>query len=205
MDQLEPRANCSCPHRPRRGTRGADCRAPAAAVPPAAASALSPREHRWLEVLLVLGAIALFFIVLGQLASVWALFSDLILIFFFAWLLGFILEPIASRLARHMPRVLAVTIAYGAVAIVAFGLVVAAASALFASTTEFLKNLDQFQEDLVALIQPISDWLRSLGFDQVNISTQIGSILSTLATGPDLPPGRCRTWLSRDVRVIGNL
>ena len=73
---------------------------PAAREPGPSTSALSPREHRWLEVVLVLGAIALLFIVLGQLAGVWALFSDLILIFFFAWLLGFILEPIAARLAR---------------------------------------------------------------------------------------------------------
>jgi predicted PurR-regulated permease PerM len=169
MDYLEPRPELQLPA-PTASRSGAPiAMPPAAAAPQPAASALSPREHRWLEVVLVLGAVALMFVVLGQLASVWALFSDLILIFFFAWLLGFILEPIAARLARFMPRVLAVTIAYGAVAIVAFGLVVAAASALFASTTEFLKNLDQFQADLVAAIQPISDWLRSLGFDQVNI------------------------------------
>jgi predicted PurR-regulated permease PerM len=174
------------------------------AVPPAA-PLLSPRERRWLEVVLVLGAIALFFVVLGQLASVWALFSDLILIFFFAWLLGFILEPIAARLARHMPRVLAVTIAYGTVAIVAFGLVVAAASALFASTTEFLKNLDQFQKDLVALVQPISDWLRSIGYDQVNISTQVGSILSTLAAQAQTFLGPLQELAVASVGYIGNL
>ena len=169
----EPRPELQPPARPHASGRRT-AMPPAAAAPQPAASALSPREHRWLTIVLVLGAIALFFVVLDQLASVWALFSDLILTFFFAWLLGFILEPIAAWLARFMPRVLAVTIAYGSVALVAFGLVVVAASALFASITDFLKNLDQFQQDLVALIQPISDWLRSLGFDQVNLSTQVG-------------------------------
>jgi predicted PurR-regulated permease PerM len=178
---------------------------PPAPQPAPAASLLSPRERRWLEAVLVLGAVALFFVVLGQLASVWAVFSDLILIFFFAWLLGFILEPIAARLARFMPRVLAVTIAYGAVAIVAFGLVVAAASALFASTTQFLTNLDQFQKDLVALIQPVSDWLRSIGFDQVNVSTQVGSILSTLATQAQTFLGPLQEMAVASVGFIGNL
>jgi predicted PurR-regulated permease PerM len=219
MDQLEPRPD---PQSPRSSVSAASATStpvvtsgPAAPTTPAAPSApaaqppaaplLSSRERRWLEAVLVLGAVALFFVVLGQLAAVWALFSDLILIFFFAWLLGFILEPIAGWLARFVPRVIAVTIAYGAVAIVAFGLVVGAASALFASTTQFLANLPQFQEDLVALIQPVSDWLRSLGFDQVNITTQVGSILSTLATQAQGYLGPLQQVAVASVGVIGNL
>jgi predicted PurR-regulated permease PerM len=126
---------------------------------------LTPRDQRLLTILLTLGSIALFFVVLNQVAAVWTVFSDLILIFFFAWLLGFILEPIASWLARFMPRVIAVTIAYGSVALAAFGLVVVAASALFASISVFLAILVQFQLALFALILPISDWLASNGFD----------------------------------------
>ena len=178
---------------------------PASQPTPAVAPVLSPRERRWVEIVLVLGSIALLFVVLGQLAGVWALFSDLILTFFFAWLLGFILEPIAAWLSRFMPRVIAVTIAYGAVAVAAFGLVVAAASALFTSTTEFLKNLPQFQQDLVALIQPISDWLRTLGFDQVNVSTQIGTILSTLATQAQNLLGPLQDVAVASVGFVGNL
>jgi len=193
MDHLEPRPELQMPV------------PPAATAPQPPVPALSPREHRWLEVVLILGAIALFFIVLGQLAGVWALFSDLILIFFFAWLLGFILEPIAARLAHFMPRIIAVTIAYGAVAVVAFGLVVVAASALLASTTEFLKNLDQFQQDLVALIEPISNWLRSLGFDQLDISTQISSILTSLATQAQTFLGPLQDVAVASVGFIGNL
>ncbi|MCU0484068.1 MAG: hypothetical protein MUC54_07365, partial [Chloroflexi bacterium] len=83
---------------------------------------LSSRDRRWLTILLTLGSTALFFIVLDQLAGVWAVFSDLIMIFFFAWLLGFVLEPVAGWLARWMPRFLAVAVAYGAVAVAAFAL-----------------------------------------------------------------------------------
>jgi predicted PurR-regulated permease PerM len=208
MDHLEPRPEPQPPQSPAAPTSPAVLGAPPAARPgdpQPAAPILSPRERRWLEVVLVLGSIALFFVVVGQLASAWTLFSDLILTFFFAWLLGFILEPIAAWLARFVPRVIAVTIAYGAVAIAAFGLVVVAASALFASTTEFLKNLPQFQQDLVALMQPVGDWLRSLGFDQVNISTQIGSILSTLATQAQNLLGPLQDVAVASVGFIGNL
>ena len=208
MDHLEPRPEPQPPQSRAAPSSPVGLGAPAAGqptAPQALAAILSPRERRWLEIVLLLGSIALFFVVLGQLAGVWAVFSDLILTFFFAWLLGFILEPIAAWLARFMPRVLAVTIAYGAVAVAAFGLVVVAASALFASTTEFLKNMPQFQQDLVALMRPIGDWLRSLGFDQVNVSTQIGAILSTLATQAQDLLGPLQDVAVASAGFVGNL
>lgn len=202
MDHLEPRPEPNPPQTPAAPGAAPGAQPP---VPSAVAPVLSPRERRWLEVVLVLGSIALFFVVLGQLAGIWLLFSDLILVFFFAWLLGFVLEPIAAWLARFVPRVIAVTIAYGTVAIAAFGLVVVAASALFASTTDFLQNLPQFQQDLEALVQPIGDWLRSLGFDQVNVSTQVGTILSTLATQAQNLLGPLQDMAVASVGFIGNL
>jgi predicted PurR-regulated permease PerM len=184
--------------------------APASALPapaptPTPATLVSARERRWLEILLVLGCIALFFVVLGQLAGVWAVFGDLILIFFFAWLLGFILEPIAAWLARFVPRVIAVTIAYGAVAFAAFGLIVVAASALFASISDFLRNLPQFQQDLIALIRPISDWLTSLGFDRVNLSAQVESLLTSLATQAQGLLGPLQDVAVASVGFVGNV
>jgi predicted PurR-regulated permease PerM len=185
---------------------------PAAPQPPASqapgpppAVFLTARERRWLTVLLVLGSIALFFVVLEQLARVWTVFSDLVLIFFFAWLLGFILEPVAAWLARHVPRVLAVTIAYGSVALVAFGLVVVVASALFASISDFLANLDQFQQDLLALVKPISDWLVSLGLDQVDLTSQVQTILTTLAGGAQDLLGPLQDVAVASVGFVGNI
>ena len=166
---------------------------------------LAPRERRWLTILMALGSIALFFVVVGQLATVWALFSDLILIFFFAWLLGFVLEPIAATLARFMPRVIAVTIAYGAVASAAFGLVVVAASALFSSISDFLRNLPEFQQDLIALVQPISDWFVSFGFDRVDLSRQIETLLGSLATQAQDLLGPLQDVAVASVGVVGNV
>ncbi len=175
------------------------------ASPTAAAAVLSPRERRWLELLLILGCIALFFVVLGQLAGVWAVFSDLILTFFFAWLLGFILEPIAAWLTRFMPRVLAVTIAYGAVAIAAFGLVVVAASALFTSISDFLNNLPQFQKDLIALIRPISDQVTALGFDRIDLSAQVETLLGSLAAQAQNLLGPLQDVAVASVGFVGNV
>ena len=182
---------------------------PAALVPAPTTSdlqyLLTPRNRRLLTLLLVLGSIALFFVVLGQIASMWAVFGDLVLTFFFAWLLGFVLEPIAAWMARFMPRVVAVTIAYGSVAIAAFGLVLLAASALITSTTEFIKNLASFQRDLVALLQPVIDWLRTLGFDQVDVSAQIDTILQALATQAQDLLGPLQEIAVASVGVVGNL
>ena len=202
MDHLEPRPEPQPLPAPAPVAPAAQAQAPTAQAP---VPVLSARERRWLEIVLALSSIALFFVVLGQLAGVWAVFSDLILIFFFAWLLGFVLEPIAGWLARFMPRVIAVAIAYGAVAIAAFGLIVVAASALLASTTDFLKNLPQFQQDLVALIQPISDWLRSLGFDQVNVAAQVETLLGSLAAQAQNLLGPLQDVAVASIGFVGNV
>lgn len=155
----------------------------AAAAPPAAVGmpSLTPTERRLVGILLVLGAIALFFVVLNQLAAVWSSYSDLFLIFFFAWLLGFILEPLVARLERFAPRAAAVILVYGAIAVASFGLVVGAASALISSISQFLTTLPSFQRDLLALVRPLSTWLSSLGLDKVDLTTQVESLLGTLA------------------------
>src|SRR5260221_7429891 len=64
---------------------------------------LTPRERRWFDAVLVLGAIVLGFITLGFVGAVLAFFSNLILVFFLAWLLAFILSPIVSRLRTTIP------------------------------------------------------------------------------------------------------
>lgn len=198
MDHLEPRPE----PQPSPVAPAAQAQAPTTQAP---LPVLSARERRWLEIVLALGTIALFFVVLGQLAGVWAVFSDLILTFFFAWLLGFVLEPIAGWLARFMPRVIAVAIAYGAVAIAAFGLIVVAASALLVSITDFLGNLPQFQQDLVALIQPISNWLRSLGFDQVNVAAQVETLLGSLAAQAQNLLGPLQDVAVASIGFVGNV
>src|SRR5512136_419049 len=76
---------------------------------------LTEREHRWLIALLILGTVAVAFVVMYFVTALLAYFNDVIMIFFLAWLLAFILSPIANGLVRlfpHLPRALAVVIVY---------------------------------------------------------------------------------------------
>ena len=75
---------------------------------------LTPRERRWLDVVLFLAAVTLAFVVLGYLGEPPAAFGDLILVFFLAWLLAFILSPVVARVASipFLSRQGAVVIVY---------------------------------------------------------------------------------------------
>ena len=64
---------------------------------------LTPRERRWFDAALVLATIVLAFVALGFVGAVLTFFSDLILVFFLAWLLAFIISPIVSRLRTTIP------------------------------------------------------------------------------------------------------
>ena len=68
---------------------------------------LTPRERRWFDAILVLAAVALGFVVLGFVGVVFAVFSDLIFVFFLAWLLAFMLSPLVSRLRVEAAAALA--------------------------------------------------------------------------------------------------
>ena len=65
---------------------------------------LTQRRRRWLDWLLVLGTIALGFIVIGFLGNVFFYFGDILLVFFLAWLLAFILSPLVGLLDRTRSR-----------------------------------------------------------------------------------------------------
>ena len=75
----------------------------------------TPQQRRWLDALLILATVAVGFIVLGYLGTIFFSFGDIILIFFLAWLLAFILTPIVSALTRFVPflsRIGAVIVVY---------------------------------------------------------------------------------------------
>lgn len=143
------------------------------------------RERRLVGALLTLGVISLFFIVVEQVASVFFFFGDILLTFFLAWLLAFIISPvvtwISSRIPR-LPRALATIIVYTLVVTVLLTLLVFVAGALATSISEFLDSIPQIKENLPAILAPWQAWLTSLGLYQVNLIVQVESILSNLDT-----------------------
>ncbi|MEW5990702.1 MAG: AI-2E family transporter [Chloroflexota bacterium] len=135
---------------------------------------LTPRERRWLDAILFLAAVALVFVVLGYLANLLAAFGDLILVFFLAWLLAFILTPIVSRVATipFLSRTGAVFIVY----ILLFGgmvlLAVAVAGALASSVTDFITSVPSLRVDLPRIVAPWQERLDGLGFTDIDLAEQ---------------------------------
>jgi hypothetical protein len=65
---------------------------------------LSQRQRRLLDAFLLLGTIALAFLVIGLLDNAFRAFQDIIILFFLAWLMSFALLPIINLVAKVMPR-----------------------------------------------------------------------------------------------------
>jgi predicted PurR-regulated permease PerM len=145
---------------------------------------LTDRQQRWLTAALVLGTIVLAMVAIEQAASVFFAFGDIILVFFLAWLLAFILSPVVAGLTRVvpvLPRIGAVVLVYitlvGAIVLI----VVLIANALAQSITSFVAGVPSLRDNLPTLLAPWQDWLKSLGFDQVNLVVQAQSFLDNLA------------------------
>jgi len=143
---------------------------------------LTPRERRWLDLILFLTTVALVFVVLGYLANLLAAFGDLILVFFLAWLLAFILTPLVARVATvpYLSRTGAVFIVY----LVLFGalvvLVVAVAGALATSVQNFIASVPSLRQDLPSILAPWQERVNGLGFTDIDLAAQAQTFLDNL-------------------------
>ena len=145
-------------------------------------SGLTPRERRWLDVVLFLAAVALTFVVLGYLANLLAAFGDLILVFFLAWLLAFILTPLVVRLAAlpFLSRGGAVFIVYILLFSGLVTLAVFIAGALTSSIADFISNVPKLRNDLPNIVFPWQERLHRIGFD-IDLAAQATAFLDNLS------------------------
>ncbi|MFL5680147.1 MAG: AI-2E family transporter [Chloroflexota bacterium] len=169
---------------------------------------LSPRQRRWLDALLVLSTIAVAFIVIGFLADVFFFFGDVILIFFLAWLLAFILSPIAGRLSDTvpvLPRVGAVIVVYmfliGAMILV----IVLAAGAMARSVTDFIVSVPDLSNRLPETVGPWQERLNSLGLSQIDLQTQASTFLGNLNRYAEQLSGPLQQIAVASLGAIGNM
>jgi len=144
---------------------------------------MTRRERRWFDAILVLGALALGFIVLGYVADIFAEFGDLIMIFFLAWLLAFMLSPIVNRVGKipFMTRTGAILLVYFALlgSLVVVSVVVAAA--MVDSIGDFIGNLPSLRASLPSILQPWQEWLDGLGIVQVDLLAQATFVIDNIS------------------------
>jgi len=142
-----------------------------------------PRDRRLLSTLLILGVIAVFFLIVGQLSQLFFYFGDIFLTFFLAWLLAFIISPIVSRIVDaipRLPRAAATILVYTGVVLVLIVVVVVAAGALATSITQFAASIPNIRTNLPAMVQPWQQWLDSIGLGQIDLLSQAEAALANL-------------------------
>lgn len=145
---------------------------------------LDARERRWLDALLVLGTAAVGMVFLGLLSSVLLYFSDVLLVFFLAWLLAFVLSPIVTAFERSVPflrREAAVAVTYALLLIVLTLVVLLVAQALAGSLQAFVQNIPQLQAQLPQILAPWQERLAQLGL-QVDLQAGARQILQSMGS-----------------------
>jgi len=169
---------------------------------------LSERQQRWLTSFLVLGSAAFALVVLSYLATYWNFFADVILTFFLAWLLAFILSSPVRLLLRavpRLPRVVAVVAVYAVLSVALLALIVILAQALFSSLLEFIRNVPALREQLPGILQPWADRLVALGFGQVDLVAQANAFLDGLASTAQGLVGPLQAAAVASIGVVGNV
>ena len=142
-----------------------------------------PRDRRLLSTLLILGVVAVLFYIVSQLTALFFYFGDILLTFFLAWLLAFIISPIVTAVVNvipRLPRAVATILVYSAVVIILIVLVVIAAGALATSITQFAEQLPDIKANLPTILEPWQAWLDSIGLSQVDLVAQAEAALGNL-------------------------
>jgi predicted PurR-regulated permease PerM len=168
---------------------------------------VTPRQRRWLDALIVLATVIAFFVAAGLVGSAAYAFGDIIMIFFLAWLIAFMVGPLANgvvRLIPRLPRSLAVVIVYTGVFVVLLGVLFFVADALVRSINDFVDRLPEVNEDLAALLEPIQEWLTSLGLS-VDIEAQLSEILALVQQNAVTLLGPLQEVAAAAIGVTGNL
>jgi predicted PurR-regulated permease PerM len=168
---------------------------------------LSDRQRRLLDAVLILGVVALAFVVVGDVASVFGFFSDVLLVFFLAWLLAFAILPLINlvkRLVPGIPDLAAVIFVYLVVVGLLVGVIVQLSAALAPSLSQIATDDKGLKLQLRELMQGLQDRLVSLGFN-VNLVSQTDAIWKNLQDWAGQAGGALQDVAVTSVGVLGNI
>ncbi len=169
---------------------------------------LSDRQQRWLTAVLVLGAIVLAMVAISFAATVFFAFGDVILVFFLAWLLAFILSPVVAGLIRLipvLPRVGAVVLVYAVLVGAIVLVVVLVAGALAQSIAAFVAGVPDLRQNLPEILAPWQDRLKALGLNQVDLVSQGQAFIDNLASYAAQLAGPVQQLAVASLGAVGNL
>jgi predicted PurR-regulated permease PerM len=130
--------------------------------------AMLDRRASWIEALVILTTIAAAFVVLGFLAAYFRDYFDLILTFFLAWLLAFLISPVADllqRRLRRLPRAAAVLGVVVPVILVGAVIGVRVVTALGESFAGLAAALPGLVANPPPIVSDIQAWLDRAGID----------------------------------------
>ena len=150
---------------------------------------IGPRERRWLLAFLILGSAYFAVLLLQVVIDFLGGFSQIILVVFLAWLLAFVISPVARFLDEHVriSRSLAVFVAY-MLALIALGFVLFTAGS--AITQEVTQITEEFPTETAPNIEAtLRGYQTGLGLDRAQIDlvelfqtarAQIGNLVGAI-------------------------
>lgn len=165
------------------------------------------RQRRLIDVVLVLAAVALGFVVIGFLGVFWGGFGDLVLTFFLAWLLSFALRPLIGGVQRLVPRLGqagAVLIVYLSIVGILLTILIQLSASLATSINELLGDLPSLQAQLTSLVNDLQARLTQLGF-QVDLVSQVPDVIQGLQEGATELIGPLQQLAVASLGVFGNI
>jgi predicted PurR-regulated permease PerM len=166
------------------------------------------RQQRWLSAVLILGTLVLALILISLVGSIFYEFGDVVLVFFLAWLLAFILSPVVGGLTRllpFLPRVGAVVLVYAALVGGIILVVILVAGALATSIADFVASVPTLRDDLPGLLRPWQERLNGLGLGQINLVAQATSFIDNLQTYAVQLAGPVQQLAVASLGALGNL
>ncbi|HEV8547215.1 MAG TPA: AI-2E family transporter [Candidatus Limnocylindrales bacterium] len=169
---------------------------------------VNDRQRRWLTAALVLGTLVLAIVLISLVGSIFFAFGDIVLVFFLAWLLAFILSPLVRGLTRmvpFLPRVGAVVLVYAALVGVIVLAVVLIAGALAQSIRDFVVNVPTLRNDLPSLLKPWQERLDGIGLSQVDLAGQARIFLDNLQSYAVQLAGPVQQLAVASLGAMGNL
>jgi predicted PurR-regulated permease PerM len=145
---------------------------------------LSDRERSALRWTLLPLPIITIGIALFLLANIVNAFSSVMVMFFLAWLLAFLIDPVVSRIVtRHpfLPRGVAAGLVFAATVVLAIALLAAIGSSVVTSLRDIIGTAPTIDDAIGKLLAPIQTQLDTLGF-QINLTRAASDVVQQFST-----------------------